>query len=105
MPDGGVDAVWSVFGSLGRLWTSMIFFHTPPQENGNIHNARGSDPDPSGDERVPSPIAVCLLRYAQGSERRVAPVILGQGVKHEFDPGGDPQFLENLEQIILDRML
>jgi hypothetical protein len=32
-------------------------------------------------------------------------VILGQGVEHEFNPGGDPQFLENLEQIILDGML
>jgi hypothetical protein len=32
-------------------------------------------------------------------------VILGQGVEHEFDPGGNPQFLENLEQIILDGML
>ncbi len=32
-------------------------------------------------------------------------MILGQGVEHEFDPGGDPQFLENLEQIILDGML
>ena len=36
---------------------------------------------------------------------RVAPVILGQGVEHEFDPGRDPQFLENLEQIVLDGML
>ena len=32
-------------------------------------------------------------------------MILGQGVEHEFNPGGDPQFLENLEQIILDGVL
>jgi hypothetical protein len=32
-------------------------------------------------------------------------VILGQGVEHEFDPGRDPQFLENLESIVLDGML
>ena len=32
-------------------------------------------------------------------------MILGQGVEHEFDPGRDPQFLENLEPIVLDGML
>jgi hypothetical protein len=36
---------------------------------------------------------------------RVAPVILGQGVEHEFDPGRYPQFLENLEQMVLDGIL
>jgi hypothetical protein len=45
------------------------------------------------------------LRYAQRGDCRVAAVILRQGVEHEFDPGGDPQFLENFEQIILDSML
>ena len=32
-------------------------------------------------------------------------MILGQGVEHEFDPGRYPQFLENLEQMVLDGML
>jgi hypothetical protein len=41
------------------------------------------------------------LRCAHGIDYRVAPVILGQGVEYEFDPRGDSQFLENLEQIIL----
>jgi hypothetical protein len=40
----GLTQSGSVFCSLGRLWTSMIFL-TPP-ENGSIHDAQGSDPDP-----------------------------------------------------------
>jgi hypothetical protein len=45
------------------------------------------------------------LLYAPGLDCGVAPVILGQGVEHEFNPRGNPKFLENLEQIILDSML
>jgi len=43
--------------------------------------------------------------YAHRLDCGVAPVILGQGVEHEFNPGGNSKFLENLEQIILDGML
>jgi hypothetical protein len=43
--------------------------------------------------------------YPHGLDCGVAPVILRQRVEHEFNPRGNPQFLENLEQIIFDSVL
>jgi hypothetical protein len=57
-------------------------------ESGGMHDAPSSDPNRP--RTVTSPITVCRLQYAQGGDCRLAPVILGQGVEHEFDPGGDP---------------
>src|SRR5882762_181841 len=54
---------------------------------------------------VTSLIAVLsVTRYAR-VDCRVAPGILGQSVQHELDASGDTQFLENLEQVILDGVL